>query len=270
MQNININNISEMLSKDERILLIELAKNKTTNFTTLENNLKWEYAKISRNVLWLENKQIVKIFTKKTESYVLTKRGEEVITKGLPERRLFDYLLKNKNISLKSVGDIGLNEAECNIAIGILKKYNIINIENNMGAILIKLKSSDDSRIKAIEKLINLIKDNIKIDENKVKEVKEVLNRLVEKKIIDDKEIVMTDIGKKVYQIIKSENIDTIEIITSEILKNNSWKYKKFRKYDIKAPVPPMQLGRYHPLVNVMNMVMDAFIAMGFEEMEGP
>ncbi|MGC8572164.1 MAG: phenylalanine--tRNA ligase subunit alpha [Candidatus Micrarchaeia archaeon] len=264
-----LNNISEMLSKDERILLINIIKNKLTNFTALQNNLKWEYARLSRNLLWLENKQLIKISSKPIETYILTKRGEDALIKGLPEKRLFEYLLKNKNATLSSIKHFGLDEIEYNIAVGILKRYNLIDIENNNGTATLKLKNNDDSKIRDVEELIKKIKEAKALSEQETKKVKEILNRLVEKKIVDNKEISVTELGKEIYKNISEENVDVIEMLNSKIIEDKSWKYKKFRKYDIKANVPLMQLGRSHPLSDLIDNVIDAFVAMGFKEMEG-
>jgi phenylalanyl-tRNA synthetase alpha chain len=266
MVDVDLKNIAEMLSKDERLLLIELSKFKNANFKTLEKSLNWEYARVSRNSLWLENKALAKINKKKEEKYVLTKLGEEALVNKLPERKLFDYLLNHDNASIKEVESI-MKGNELNIAIGSLKKLSLLDTEKK-NILYLRLTSKDDKKIKNIEELLEKIKKGRSTNE---KEVIPFLGRLIEKNIEEDYELVITDLGIKIFEIIKNENLeDTIELLSPDIIKNQTWKNKKFKRYDITSPVPPFVIGRKHPLIYVMNMVMDAFIAMGFRETEGP
>jgi len=266
MVDANLRNTTEMLSKDERTFLIELAKFKSASFKILEDSLKWEYARVSRNALWLENKSIVKITKKKIEKYILTKLGEDALINKLPERKLFEYLKQHNNASIKDVESI-IKGNELNIAIGALKKLSIIDVEKKDTLHLVLL-SSDDRKIKSIEEIIEEVKKGRGVDEERIKPV---LGRLVEKSIDEEYIVEITDFGLKIFEIIKNEEPeDTIELLSSDILKSGLWKGRKFKRYDINAPVPPLSIGRKHPLIYVMNMVMDAFIAMGFEETEGP
>ncbi|MGC8648643.1 MAG: phenylalanine--tRNA ligase subunit alpha [Candidatus Micrarchaeia archaeon] len=266
MSDVNLKNIAEMLSKDERLLLVELAKFKNANFKSLEESLNWEYARVSRNSLWLENKAIAKINKKKEEKYVLTKLGEEALVNKLPERKLFDYLLNHNNASIKDVESI-IKGNELNIAIGSLKKLSLLNTEKQ-NLLYLSLLSKDDKKIRNIEEIIEKIKRGQHVNEE---EVIPLLGRLVEKITEEEYELAITDLGVKIFEIIKNENLkDTIELLSSDIIRDQSWKNKKFKRYDITSPVPPFIIGRKHPLIYVMNMVMDAFIAMGFKETEGP
>ncbi len=54
------------------------------------------------------------------------------------------------------------------------------------------------------------------------------------------------------------------------MLKQGTWKNKKFRSYNIALNPPRQSIGRKHPYKEFLDFVKYKFIGMGFEEMRGP
>ena len=59
-------------------------------------------------------------------------------------------------------------------------------------------------------------------------------------------------------------------LLTPEMLKQGTWKNKKFRSYNIALNPPRQSIGRKHPYKEFLDFVKYKFIGMGFEEMRGP
>ena len=54
------------------------------------------------------------------------------------------------------------------------------------------------------------------------------------------------------------------------MLKDGSWRDKKFRKYNITLPPPRITAGRKHPYREFLDFVKYKLVSMGFKEMRGP
>jgi phenylalanyl-tRNA synthetase alpha chain len=54
------------------------------------------------------------------------------------------------------------------------------------------------------------------------------------------------------------------------MLKQGTWKNKKFRAYNIALNPPRQSIGRKHPYKEFLDFVKYKFVGMGFEEMRGP
>ena len=54
------------------------------------------------------------------------------------------------------------------------------------------------------------------------------------------------------------------------MLKNENWRGKTFRAYNINIPPARMILGRTNPYVDFLESVKDKLVGMGFEEFDGP
>ncbi len=60
-----------------------------------------------------------------------------------------------------------------------------------------------------------------------------------------------------------------IERLTPDLLSTGRWKGKEFRPIDVKAPAPRFYPGRRHPVSEFIREVREAYISMGFAEIEG-
>ncbi len=228
---------------------------------------------IIRALQWLENKKVLKINTKVYELVSIDKNGKEVIKAGLPEKRLINAI--KKDISLSDLKKISkLTNEEFNVALGILKKKAAITLEKGKVAI-----TKNGGKVKASESLEEeflklLSKKDIKKDDLTDKQ-KFSLDQLKSRKnliklnIIKEKSIELTVLGKKLV----SQKLDfsgIADTLTPSMLKDGSWKKKKFRRYDIKINVPKVYPGRRHFLNEAKQHAKKVWLDMGFQEMTGP
>ncbi|HZS12803.1 MAG TPA: phenylalanine--tRNA ligase subunit alpha, partial [Nitrospirales bacterium] len=62
---------------------------------------------------------------------------------------------------------------------------------------------------------------------------------------------------------------DDISQLTPELLKDGSWRTKRFRKYTISLRPPRLAVGRRHPYREFLDLVKTKLVGLGFQEMRG-
>ncbi|MDD5254330.1 MAG: phenylalanine--tRNA ligase subunit alpha [Candidatus Nanoarchaeia archaeon] len=260
----DINILAESLHPLERKAIPHL-KNKITD-KELEKKSGLKNAEISRVLQWLENKEIIKIKQETKEIICLDKNGKNYLRTNLPEKAFLETI-KNNPLSLKEIeSKARLDKQELNISVGLLKKHNYIELNDDKISITQKGKDflKDDSEIKFLK---SLPLEASKLDKKILKELserKEIIKTNFEK----TKVIELTELGEKIIKSKLDENL--IEAVNQDILKNSSWKDKKFRRYDIKLPVPKIYPGKRHFVNQVNEYTKRIWMDLGFKEMTGP
>lgn len=200
--------------------------------------------------------------------YQLTDEGKEYLKNGLPEKQLLKFIENEKPME-----DV-IKFPNSQIAIGWARKNNWIIIENNIvkttesGKKALKEKTDVEKALEKVDKRGDVEAEMIKVllSRNLIEEVKEVPK---EKK---------TSLCERLFHRKKSKTLEkpiepkTGEIaqLTPDIIKSEEWKNKTFRKYDVNAPAPKIYPGKKQPYIQIMEMVKEKLIGLGFQEMKGP
>ncbi|MDP3918593.1 MAG: phenylalanine--tRNA ligase subunit alpha [Nanoarchaeota archaeon] len=218
-----------------------------------------------RAIQWLENKKVLEIDLDIQEIIVLGKNGKIVLEKGLPERQLLQILKKKPH----SMQDIDLEKGELNIAIGELKKRSAITMGREItitdqGKKLLDKEFLEEKFLKSLPKNLDSLKDEEKLIYSKLKKRKELIQTEVEK----TKTLLLTPIGKELIK--EKIDIDLIETLTPNMIKDKSWKKKEFRSYDVKINVPQIYGGKRQPYMEFLNKIKAKLVQLGFQEMTGP
>lgn len=261
------NGIVDSLSEKEGRLLNILERVHKATIEDIESKHSMQYADISRSALWLENKGLVKIIKTPVTSYLLTDAGNAYAKNGLPERRIFDYLLKADEASAAKIkGALNLADNEFEGAIGFLRRNNTIEFKKIDNKSTIALNQKSDIKIKETEKAME--SPNDKKNVNVIADlVKRGILKKEEKNII---EIEITDLGIQVSGLAGAPgHAKLIESLTPSIIASKSWQGKKFRIFDIKSQVPLLKGGREHPLYWMVDIVKENLLSMGFRELDG-
>jgi len=254
------------LTSNEREVLNKI-KGKSL-LSSLVSSTGLKQVEVMRAIQWLGNKGLVETNKVEKERYVLGENGEKALKEGLPEKRLLERL-KGKKITIRSIQanpeQFDIERGELNFAIGALRRKNAIKMDSEGVSITNK---GEDLLKKGFEeqKIISDIKEGKDIDKNMLKDLirrKDFVELVKEK----DREVWLTPFGKKVKG--KLSKIKTLERLTPEIIKKESWRGKKFRHYDIKAVVPKINAGRKHFINETINYVRKIWIELGFKEMSG-
>jgi len=180
-----------------------------------------------------------------------------------------NYLEEKKTLSFADLNKLGLNENESKISIGILKKKALINISSE-GKILLNAKKEEITKKMLEEQLLEILP--IEVEKLKPEQMFALKNLEARKNIIrvdSIKEISceLTELGKKIAKSDLDKNL--IEQIDTKLIQSESWKGKKFRKYDLVSPVPRIYGGKRHFVNQATEYAKKIWLEMGFKEMTG-
>ncbi len=265
----DIQGIIEELHPLERRALPFLSSSRTLSELAKKSGL--QEVEAMRALQWLENKDVLKIKSSERELIVLGENGKIYSKKGLPERRMLNEIKNSPILIGKLIEKIGKEEFE--IAVGILKQKAAISIIDG------KISITDSGK-KLLQK--EMLEENFlnKLNEGAMEigslgpEEKFAFDNLMKrKKIIEKnvekiKEFELTEIGRRLSRE-KIEINDLLELVTPEMLKNSSWKGKKFRKYDVTMSVPEISGGKRHFVNRSIEYGKKIWTDLGFKEMTG-
>ena len=241
------------------------------NLTDICRKSNLDKTSVIRALEYLYQKKIINLSFKEKKVVELGVNGAFYKKKGMPERRLMNFLTEKRIISFAEVKKQGdLTDNEIKVSIGILKKSNLINLKKEN----IIFNAEKKEIYKRIPEEIFL--DALPLyQESLSNEQKEILKNLLRRKdlvrVKNEKvtDIKITKLGKK---IIKSEvkGKGMIEQINPTMLKKeNFWKGKKFRRYDVSSPVPAIRGGKRHFVNQASDYARKIWTELGFKEMEG-
>ncbi len=262
-----VKQILESLSPNERKILpyLEDSVEEIEEKTNLDN------VAVLRALEFLSNKKIVKLSQQTRKSIDLDVNGILYKKKGLPERQLLTLLAEKKSLSLEEARKQSkLSDNEFKAALGALKKKALINLANNK--LILEAKPDEISK-KSLEELFLEILP-LELEELKDEQKFAFENLKNRKKIVaieDKKEISIgiTELGKEILSQDLGKSGELIEKLTPEIIKNESWKGKKFRRYDILSPLPKISGGKRHFVNQAIDYARKVWTEMGFQEMPG-
>jgi phenylalanyl-tRNA synthetase alpha chain len=212
--------------------------------------------------------------------YELTDEGREYLNNGLPEKQLLDFIGNEK--SLEEVSKFPKSQ----IAIGWAKKNGWIIIENKT------VKLTEEGKKASKEKVYTEICLE-KVNRRDIVEpemIKILLSRSLIREakvpIVEIKKERKTSIWQKILKIFSKKKVEAKEETKSEtkpsitngeiaqlnpdLIKTGEWRNIPFRKYDVNAPAPKLYPGKKQPYIQVMEMVREKLIGLGFQEMKGP
>lgn len=238
-------------------------------------------SQLSMALGWLQTKEILVISCEIKEEWVsLTPLGQTYARDKNPFLQIANEVLQKGETPLQNLG-LMLEQEERSSAIGALKKCGALSL--GVGGIVKQIDTSKLSEFIALQKTIDSLDGaNVEIKiETLSPEDKEVISiyhhkRGKSKGIFRVDERVLrcftpTDLFALVYEkMLEAKSDDEIGALTPQMLKDGSWRGKKFRKYNIALPPPRICFGRRHPYQNFLNEVREKLVSMGFSEMDGP
>jgi phenylalanyl-tRNA synthetase alpha chain len=203
--------------------------------------------------------------------YSLGKEGNRYVEKGLPERRVLTLLAeKNGALTLKDLTAV-LESNEIPVAIGWLKTNGWAIIRKDKESIIeiTELGKKAFTEVSTVEKILQQLHEcpEQEIEKDSIKPLVSRKNVIKEKELITST-IQLTEQGKKIIET-GFDIQEEITQITSAVIKNNEWKEKPIRPYDIHAFAPALHGGKTHPLVKLISDIRQIFVEMGFQEIQG-
>ncbi len=258
--------ILDSLSPNETKILPYL--NEDITRICMKTNL--DKTSVLRALEFLKNKEIIEIIYDKRKFIEIGVNGILYRKKELPERKLLNILGEKRILALEDALKLsGLSDDEFKAAIGALKRKNAIELKNkklilNIDNIEISKKLPEEIFLEALP----IDYDSMSNEQGKIfdslKNRKDIAHVKEDKKI----SVKVSAFGKEIVESkIKTERM--IEQITPELLKKDSWKGKKFRRYDIESKVPEIYGGKRHFVNQAIDYARKIWAEMGFVEMSG-
>jgi phenylalanyl-tRNA synthetase alpha chain len=243
-------------------------------------------SRLSMALGWLLSKALLFVEQERTATFItLTELGRRYAKELIPEQRIVSALTAGTRLLIQDLRErVGLDQLEVSTAVGNLKQHGVARI--GQGGVLELTGQELPAQVtgeQGVAALIGLLAaapapvDQSALDEN----YKIILELFIEKKwktrgIIKrhekvSKRFALTPAGRELIQQLPAEAAgEEISQLTPEMLKEGSWKGKRFRKFHIDLKPPRIAAGRVHPYRQFLGDVQAKLVSMGFQEMRGP
>ena len=233
------------------------------------------HAAVMRAALSLSTNGLVKISEKRQSFAKITREGIDYAEQGLPERRLLNALLKlggEADVN-KVAKKVKLDRKLLSIALGWLHRKGWAKLDKKTGFLKALSKKAPPSG--EDEKLLAMLKEKKKLDiEDLDPKLKETAYTLKSRKLIEVEEkavrwLELTEAGWKLARR-KFKVVKEVSQLTPELIVSGKWREVKLRKFNVVAPGPLVYPGKLHPVQQVIQLVREIFLEMGFTEIRGP
>ena len=259
--------IIEKLHPLERKLVPHLKND--ANIDYLVNNSNLKDIEVMRAIQWLENKNILTIISNKKTYIELGEDGLNYKKEGFPEIKFLKSIEKKPLTIKQIIKKSKLSDQEVGFCTGILKKNSAIEIKDGLVSItdngkdIIKKGLPEHEFVKNYEYPIEI--DEIKNQDsiNELLKRKGVINKITK----TEKSISLSSLGESLVNQEIPDNV--VDKLTSEMLKNETWKNLNFRGFDLRVDVPSIFGGRKHFVNEAIEYVKRLWLDMGFTEMQG-
>jgi len=281
-----VTQLAESLHPHEVKVLRAFDASKDDDFCTEEDLAKrsgLEVAQVGSALGRLQIKGLVRISSILPRTEVsLTETGQRYFQHYTPIVRIISALkIASDNGAQLTIKDIQtrekLDSSEISEAIGELKQEGVVRIA--AGGI-VELTGTSSTTAESLQKLIRLLHEGTKplldftpSEQMLIKKFSQKRGKPNEPFRVDEREsrrFGLTETGKVVVQqILKEGTRDEITLLTPEMLKDGSWRNKRFRKYTISLQPARIAAGKKHPYREFLDLVKAKLVSMGFEEMRG-
>ena len=266
----------------ENKVLLSFSEDDTLSASDIMNSSGLDESRLDMASGWLQSKGLLAVTGETVTTYeTLTETGAEYKEKGTPENRIIATLREKKQFTVKDIiQSWGMDPTEVSSAVGSLKASNVVRIAQ--GGILELDPTGDTTPFELLQEVIeetggaSIALSTLPAHKQAVIQANfhkrgkgKGIFRITEKK---NRFYGLTADGKKVFKLIRERGAVSEEVsaLTTEMLKQSTWKNKKFRAYNIALNPPRQSIGRKHPYKEFLDFVKYKFVGMGFEEMRGP
>jgi phenylalanyl-tRNA synthetase alpha chain len=229
-------------------------------------------AEVNKAIEWLKDRKLVEVENEKKEQFITEQFALKYVKEGLPEKRILRALHK-QNLSLDDLrSKTSLDENEFNNTLGLLKRNDLIQL-SEAGIQLTEIgKSATENLNDLEERTLGLLEQKQYLEELHPENqavVPDLANRrLLRREIHNVKRVTLAKEGIRILPHVTLE--EAIGVLTPDLIVTGGWKDKKFRKYNIRTPSPPIYAGKKQPYLGFVDQIKQKLIAMGFKEMTGP
>lgn len=241
-----------------------------------------EPSQISMAIGWLLAKSLIRVEREVVHTSVsLTDVGEHYFEKYAPIERILSVLKHGQQTEKRlTIQDIqsheGLEPTEMSSAIGVLKKEGAIRI---VAGGFVEATGVASRTAESLRTLLQQLHGGTRDLSTFAEPMRDVVKQYAVKRgnarepfRLDDRPdraYVLTPEGEAIQSLLKDGVVEEVSQLTPELLKDGSWRTKRFRKYSISLRPPRTAVGKHHPYRDFLDQVKYKLVGMGFQEMRG-
>lgn len=244
------------------------------------NEIELNEGQTNQALSWLLSKAFIEEKERKIEIiYERTVLGKEWAEKGTPLRKMIRHAQEASNpATLHDMSKLlRIDSRETGTSYGILSKAGMLSMNASKQVELI-------AGAKIPQELVlleNMLKDDRIFESNLNAGQKQIMNQYAKKRGTGtvpfrrlEKETVLyslQDKGKRAVKEARELGLtgEELGMLSSQMLKDKSWKGKTFRSYNISLPPNRVSIGRRNPYTQFLEQVKDRLVSLGFEEFDG-
>ena len=243
-----------------------------------------EPSQLSMAVEWLLTKSLIHVASETVESQVsLTKTGEQFFEKYSPIERILAAVKEASAREARlTIRDIQLREnleaGDISGAVGSLKKEGVIQI---VAGGYVEATGKPSSTAESLRGLLQQLRGTRRALSHFSELMQQVIRQHAVRRgnsnepfRIDEqvkRTYALTPEGREAAGLLTQQHAsEEISQLTPELLKDGSWRTKRFRKYTISLRAPRVGAGKRHPYREFLDLVKAKLVGMGFQEMRGP
>lgn len=218
--------------------------------------------RIRSAISWLQKKELIDVRVQESIDIIVSQEAKKYDINGLPEVVLFNILKNSGTVSLDDIYK-NMGETTGKIAVAQLSRLGLRPVNGTLS-----LEHHDIFQILETrqETLHKAVMGNNEYSESEREQLDLLLKRsgLLEKK---PRKTRFAKINKNGIEIIQEiSGVAGIGQLTSDIIRNESYRESGFRSYDLNLPGIKVQRNTEHPLMMLINQIREIFVSLGFQE----
>ena len=218
---------------------------------------------VRRSLEWLSSKKLVDV----TESF---SRKLTAVSVSPPELSLVQRVRESpKPPTMAELARAFSSSEEFSAALGRARAAGWVSVDSASSPPLVKVVDSEGPRM--LKELLASVSAGAG-EESMNASQKELSKDLVKRGILKYKEersvsVAITQPGKDALS--TGAGVDQIDRLTPELIASGGWRGKSLRPIDVEAKAPVFYPGRRHPVRDFIREVREAYVSMGFTELQG-
>jgi phenylalanyl-tRNA synthetase alpha chain len=210
----------------------------------------------------LEIQEVITLEKQEERFIQLTSDGKDCLNKGSPENELLEFLKNNSGKSTKKEVNEKLGKDHRGFSRAMQMK--LLDYDNKTDLLTIK-STVDVNKFLAVDEARDTLKkfmENTKPDvhdQNAIKNHTKVLKYIT----IETVKYFSINRGKNFESGLQKQETD----LTKELLVDDAWEKRKFKKYNYQTLGKEVKNGALHPLLRVRTQFREILLELGFQEM---
>jgi len=230
---------------------------------------------IAKTCGWLSDKRYITVEEAGvSRTLELDEEGRLYAVKGFPERRVVESLkLAGGELDVESLRGVEGFE----VGLAWARRLGWIDFVRREGKTYAVLRKEPPPRTD-MERLVKDLSSGARIELNSLP--KELVDQLLRRqrvvKILEQRVLVasLTEEGRAAVSMLLALPVSSLfaEVtkLTPELIRTGGYRAISLSPYNVAAPTPPVFAAKRHPLNEVIRLVKQTYVEMGFEEIEGP